>query len=72
MPKDSHIELEGTVIQCGAGGIFKVECDAGHVVNCRLGGKLRRFKIRIVLGDEVTVSVSPYDASLGMITFRKK
>lgn len=72
MPSDSHIDLEGTVVQCGMGGVFKVETEAGHIVNAKLGGKLRRFKIKIVLGDEVTVSVSPYDATRGIITFRKK
>jgi translation initiation factor IF-1 len=72
MPSDSHVDFEGTVIQCGMGGIFKVQTDGGHVVTARLGGKMRRFKIRVVLGDEVTVSVSPYDMNRGMITFRKK
>lgn len=71
MPKESHIELEGTVIQCGSGGIFKVECDS-HVVTARLSGKMRKFRIKIVLGDEVKVSVSPYDPNLGLITFREK
>lgn len=68
---ETHVEFEGVVIQCGAGGIFKVQCDP-HVVTCRLGGKMRKHKIRVVLGDEVTVSVSPYNMALGMITFRKK
>jgi len=66
-----HIELDGTVIQCGSGGIFRVDCD-GMVVTAKLGGKMRKHRIRVVLGDTVTVAVSPYDASKGMITFRKK
>ena len=69
---DHHVDLDGEVIQCGMGGIFKVRCASGHVVTAKLAGKLRRFKIRVVLGDEVTVSVSPYDPDRGMITFRKK
>lgn len=72
MGKESHIELDGEIIQCGMGGIFKVQCANGHVVTAKLAGKMRRFKIRCVLGDEVTVSVSPYDPNRGMITFRKK
>ena len=72
MPRDSHIELEGVVVHCGAGGIFRVECSDGHMVIARLSGKMHKNKIRIVLGDQVTVAVSPYDAGRGMITFRKK
>jgi translation initiation factor IF-1 len=72
MAKEEHIELTGEVVQCGMGGIFKVECEGGHLVTAKLGGKMRKFKIRVVLGDEVTVAVSPYDFSRGMITFRKK
>lgn len=72
MSSDSHVELNGEIIQCGMGGIFKVQCDNGHIVTAKLAGKMRRFKIRCVLGDEVTVSVSPYDPARGLITFRKK
>jgi translation initiation factor IF-1 len=71
MATGDHVEFEGVIIQCGMGGIFKVQCDA-HVVTAKLGGKMRKHKIRVVLGDEVTVSVSPYDMNRGMITFRKK
>ena len=72
MSSEHHIEFEGIVIQCGMAGIFKVQCDGGHVVTAKLGGKMRKFKIRVVLGDEVTVAVSPYDPNRGMIVFRKK
>jgi len=72
MGKEDHIELDGEIIQCGKAGIFKVQCENGHVVTAKLAGKMRRFKIRCVLGDAVTVAVSPYDPGRGLITFRKK
>lgn len=72
MSTEDHIEYQGTITQCGKGGVFKVLTEVGHTVNAKLGGKMRRFKIKIVLGDEVTVAVSPYDANRGIITFRKK
>lgn len=72
MAKEEHIEMEGEVIQCGAGGIFRVECKGGHVVLARLSGRMNRNRIRIVLGDSVTVAVSPYDASKGFITYRRR
>jgi translation initiation factor IF-1 len=49
-----------------------VETDAGTNVHAHLSGKLRRFRIRVVLGDRVTVEVSPYDLSKGRITYRHK
>lgn len=72
MAKEEHVEMEGEVISCGTGGIFKVRCDDDHVVTARLSGRMRKNRIRVVLGDEVKVSVSPYDASRGLITFRKR
>lgn len=49
-----------------------METDAGSQVHAHLAGKLRRFRIRVVLGDRVTVAVSPYDLTKGRITFRHK
>jgi translation initiation factor IF-1 len=72
VPKEEHIEFEGEVIQCGAGGIFRVLCKKDHVVVAKLSGKMRKNRIRVVLGDTVKVAVSPYDASKGLITFRNK
>jgi translation initiation factor IF-1 len=49
-----------------------VKTDAGTEVQAHLAGKLRRFRIRVVLGDRVTVAVSPYDLTKGRIVFRHK
>jgi translation initiation factor IF-1 len=49
-----------------------VETDAGTEVRAHLAGKLRRFRIRVVLGDRVTVAVTPYELTKGRITFRHK
>ena len=53
-------------------GGFLVETELNTMVNAKLAGKLRKFHIRVVLGDRVTVAVSPYDLSKGRITFRHK
>lgn len=71
MPKGDHIELDGVIVQTGSGGIFKVDCD-GIMVTAVLGGKLKKHRIKVVLGDEVKVAVSPYDATRGFITYRSK
>ena len=54
------------------GGHFLVETEAGTEVHAHLAGKLRRYRIRVVLGDRVTVAVSPYDLGKGRIVFRHK
>jgi translation initiation factor IF-1 len=69
---DDLIPLEGKVMEVHPGGTFSVETEQGHHVQAHLAGRLRRFRIRVVLGDRVTVEVSPYDLSKGRITFRHK
>lgn len=63
-----HIELEGKVVDIQKGK-FIVECGESTVL-ARLSGKMQQNKIRIVLGDDVKVKVSPYDLSHGFITSR--
>ena len=72
MSRDDAIEFTGTVGEVLAGGLFRINVSAGHVVLAHLSGKMRKFRIRIVLGDQVTVAVSPYDPKRGRIVFREK
>ncbi len=72
LASDDLIEIDGVIKEVFPGGAFLVETDAGTQVHAHLAGKLRRFRIRVVLGDRVTVAVSPYDLSKGRITFRHK
>lgn len=70
--RDDHVKLDGVVSQVFAGGQFEVQTDAGAVVRARLCGRMRKYRIRVILGDRVTVALSPYDLSHGMIVFRAK
>lgn len=70
--KEDKIEMEGTVIEALPATQFRVELDNGHEVLAYLSGKMRRYYIRILLGDRVRVEVSPYDLSRGRITYRYK
>ncbi len=72
MANEDLIEIEGTVKEVFPGGNFLVQTEAGSEVHAHLAGKLRRFHIRVVLGDRVTVAVSPYDLNRGRIVFRHK
>ena len=73
MSKDDLAQFDGKVVDALAGGIYKVELEANKVVvTAKLCGKMRRFNIRIVVGDRVSVGVSPYDPSHGLIMYRHK
>ena len=54
------------------GGNFRIDVHGGHSVLAHLAGRMRRNRIRVVLGDRVTVAVSPYDPTRGLIVFRAK
>ena len=66
------IEMMGTVTEALPGTQFKVELDNGHEVLAYLCGKMRRYYIRILLGDRVKVEISPYDLERGRIVYRYK
>lgn len=73
MAKDDLAQVDGKVVDALAGGIYKVQIDSNNVViNAKLCGKMRRFNIRVVVGDRVSVGVSPYDPTHGLIMFRHK
>ena len=70
--KEEAIELQGTVTE-EVRGAFRVKIDdMDHYVLCRLAGKMRKFKIRVVPGDRVSVEISPYDMDRGRIVFRER
>ena len=70
-PKEK-IELRGTVVDCLPGTQFRVELDNDHEVLAYLSGKMRKYYIRVLLGDRVLVELSPYDLTRGRITYRYK
>jgi translation initiation factor IF-1 len=72
MAKDDLAQLEGKIVDAGAGGLYKVMLDNQVQIVARLCGKMRRFNIRVVVGDKVTVGVSPYDPTNGLILYRHK
>lgn len=73
MAKEDLAQLDGKIIDALAGGVYKVKLDSNEVeILAKLCGKMRRFNIRVVVGDKVTVGVSPYDPSHGLIMYRHK
>lgn len=70
--KEEAIEVEGVVAEVLPSAMFRVDLDNGHRLLATAAGKMRKFRIRILEGDRVTVAVSPYDLQRGRITFRHK
>lgn len=64
------IEVDGRITEALPSTQFRVELDNGHTVLAYLSGKMRRYYIRILLGDRVRVELSPYDLARGRITYR--
>jgi len=73
MSNSDRFDVEGTVVDIIKGGKFKVRInDTDSVIECVTSGRLKQNFIRIIVGDKVTVSMSSYDLSKGIITWRDK
>jgi translation initiation factor IF-1 len=70
--KEETIEMDATVVEPLPNAMFKVRLQTGQDVLAYTSGKMRKFYIRILIGDKVRVELSPYDLSRGRITFRYK
>lgn len=70
MPKNDAIEMDGQVLEAMRNGQYKVKLDNGHELLAYTGGKMRKYRIRIVLGDRVRVEMSPYDLNRGRVSYR--
>lgn len=72
MAKEEAIEMEGVVTEALPNTNFRVQLDNGHVVIAHISGRMRKNYIRILMGDRVTVQLTPYDLTKGRIIFRNK
>jgi len=70
LAKEDKIEVPGTVTKALPNAQFNVELENGHVVLAHISGKMRKYYIRILPGDKVTVELSPYDLTRGRIVYR--
>ena len=72
MSRDDLVRFDGQVSDLSGGGNYVVKLDNGVTVLARLSGKMKKFKIKVLIGDRVTIGVSPYDPTHGLITHRLK
>ncbi len=69
---EEKLILEGTIVEALPNTSFRVELENGHTILAYLSGKMRKFYIRVLLGDKVRVELSPYDLERGRIIYRYK
>jgi translation initiation factor IF-1 len=73
LSKEDLVPAEGTIIDKQPNAFFKVQLEnSEHVVLAAISGKMRKHRIRILVGDRVSVEMSPYDLTRGRITYRYK
>ena len=70
MSKQDLLEFKGTVIDLLPNAMFRVKLENGHTVTAHTAGKLRKNRLRVLQGDNVTVEMTPYDLTKGRIIFR--
>ncbi len=75
MPKDKKdrsdfIVARGQIVEANPGARFKVKLENGHILNATISGRIRKNNIQMLLGDQVEVEMSPYDLTLGRISYR--
>jgi translation initiation factor IF-1 len=72
MAKQGPIKMDGVITETLPNAMFKVKLDNGHEILAHISGKMRMNYIKILVGDKVTVELSPYDLTKGRITYRYK
>ena len=70
MSKQDLLEFKGVVIDLLPNAMFRVKLENGHTVTAHTAGKLRKNRIRVLQGDNVTVEMTPYDLTKGRIIFK--
>lgn len=72
MAKEDLIEFTGVVVELLPNATFRVKLDNDHIILAHTSGKMRKNRIRVLMGDKVTIEMTPYDLTKGRITFRQK
>lgn len=72
MSKDDILEFKGIIVELLPNATFAVELENGHKIIAYTSGKMRKNRIRVLVGDEVTIEMTPYDLTKGRVTHRHK
>ena len=72
MSREDLTKVPATVVDILGGGMFSVKLPNGQIIQAKLSGRMRKFSIRVIQGDRVTIGLSPYDLTHGLILEREK
>ncbi|PIZ33753.1 MAG: translation initiation factor IF-1 [Alphaproteobacteria bacterium CG_4_10_14_0_8_um_filter_37_21] len=72
MTKEDLIEFTGVVTELLPNATFRVKLENEHIILAHTSGRMRKNRIRVLVGDTVTIEMTPYDLTKGRITFRQK
>lgn len=72
MAKQASIEQDGVITESLSNAMFRVELENGHILTAHISGKMRMHYIKLLPGDKVKLSMSPYDLTKGRIVYRYK
>ncbi|MFI4983782.1 MAG: translation initiation factor IF-1 [Rickettsiales bacterium] len=72
MAKEEVLEFKGKVLELLPNATFRVQLENGHIIIAYTSGKMRKNRIRVLVGDDVMVEMTPYDLSKGRVTHRLK
>ena len=72
MAKEEVLTFSGTVVEKLPNAMFRVQLENGHEILAHTAGKMRKFRIRVMVGDKVEIEMTPYDLTKGRISFRHK
>ena len=70
MSRDDLIQLEGVVTRAMGGGMMEIQCENDLTIRGVLSSRMKKHRIKVLVGDRVQISVSPYDTTHGIITYR--
>ncbi len=68
--KEETIKLKGEVTESLPNATFRVELEDGRIILCHLAGKMRIYHIKVMVGDQVDLEMTPYDDEKGRIVRR--
>jgi translation initiation factor IF-1 len=70
--QEEKLTLDGKIVEALPNTTFRVKLENGPEVLAYLSGKMRKYYIRVLLGDRVRVELSPYDLTKGRIVYRHR
>jgi translation initiation factor IF-1 len=70
MSKEDNIKLTGTVQECLPNATFRVRLESGQLIMAYISGRMRKHDIKVLLGDQIELELTPYDLTKGRITRR--